>query len=613
MAGNPLFSSDELPFVSGIGDRIPIYEDALEPIDYRSRMTNTAPMPDLTTLAKNSRRPPLDAISSNTILKPHPTHQYLTSPSKTKSLSQPRIPLGPGHANTKLNKVPMPPPGQAPQTDSLKKQPFMSNFKTRPKKTSLGGTSQFRAQTPIFAAVPMPSPSSQHSTINPNGKRELLEPAPLIGPAESSDENRAKQDMPLVPRWDSFPPIIDDGSKPNHSYAQLIAMSILRSPTGKLTLSSIYKWISDNFSYYNPSDPGWQNSIRHNLSLHKSFRKIVRPKSDPGKGNYWAIEPGAEQQFLKEKPKAKTTPSGENLPVMSTRLEPSMPVTAPTSEPTLPPPAAAIHGTHQTSSFQLMPSSDATIPEPDNPLTEELAENPQTDLDPIFDTVSFSPMPRGVDSSPPIPRQNCDTGGTPTASRHTSRPRQKKATDSVDDSGYISSLDSSAIRPSNGSKGWTSSSRPRKKRKNSESGRAEVEIARLRNSSPFSPTKSRSKSAFQPVSSSPLRQTMPAMNPLTPLVKMKPPAVAPPSVSPNTNLRNHRQAVQSMLETHASRLLAEDEAQPWSPKFSIEDRALLRDSDLWPTGGHGLWVFDDSGSGEGNNYADADNFDGFPF
>lgn len=612
MAGNPLFSSDELPFVSGVGDRIPIFEDALDQIDYTSTMTNTAPMPDLT-LVKNSRRPPLDAISSNTILKPHATHQFLSSPSKMKSPSQPRIPLGLSHANTKLNKVPMPPPGQAPQTDSLKKQPFMSNFKTRPKKTCLGGTTQFRAQAPAFSAAPMHSPCAETSTVNnTNGKRELLEPAPLRA-TESPDEAKAKQDVLFVPRWDSFPPIIDDGSKPNHSYAQLIAMAILRSPTGKLTLSSIYKWISDNFSYYNPSDPGWQNSIRHNLSLHKSFRKIVRPKSDPGKGNYWAIEPGAEQQFLKEKPKGKTTPSGENLPVMSTRLEPSMPASAPTSEPTLPPPAPAIHGTHQTPSFQLMPSSDATIPEPDNPLTEELAENPQTDLDPIFDTVAFSPTPRGVGSSPPIPRQDRPSNGTPTAGRHVSRPRPKKAPESgVDDSGYISSLDSSAIRPSNGSKGWTSSStRPRKKRKNSESGRAEVEIARLRNSSPFSPTKSRSKSAFQPVSSSPLRQAMPAMNPLTPLVKMKPPAAAPPSVSPNTNLRNHRQAVQSMLETHASRLLAEDEAQPWSPKFSIEDRALMRDADLWPSGGHGLWVFDDNSPGDANAYSD--NFDGYPF
>ncbi|KOS19114.1 Forkhead protein sep1 [Escovopsis weberi] len=155
---------------------------------------------------------------------------------------------------------------------------------------------------------------------------------------ESEKENPSKSQEQTIPSWDSFPPIIDDGAKPQSSYAQLIGMAILRSPQRRLTLSQIYKWISEHYSFYAPTDAGWQNSIRHNLSLHKSFIKIERSKDDPGKGNYWGIEPGNEHLFLKEKPSRKCVPTAENMPVMSARMEPSQPaVSIIMPEPTLPP------------------------------------------------------------------------------------------------------------------------------------------------------------------------------------------------------------------------------------------------------------------------------------
>ncbi|EEB08016.1 fork head transcription factor Sep1 [Schizosaccharomyces japonicus yFS275] len=93
---------------------------------------------------------------------------------------------------------------------------------------------------------------------------------------------------------------VDDGKKPNCSYATLIALAILCSPEHRLTLSAIYDWISRTFSFYSNCNNGWQNSVRHNLSLNKAFVKIERPRCMPGKGHFWAIRTGHEEYFLRK-------------------------------------------------------------------------------------------------------------------------------------------------------------------------------------------------------------------------------------------------------------------------------------------------------------------------
>lgn len=80
------------------------------------------------------------------------------------------------------------------------------------------------------------------------------------------------------------------GEKPQESYAFMIYKALETSPTGKLTLSEIYAWIERHYPYYRSADPVWKNSIRHNLSLNSSFRKIPRPESSKGKGGFWAID-----------------------------------------------------------------------------------------------------------------------------------------------------------------------------------------------------------------------------------------------------------------------------------------------------------------------------------
>ncbi|MCJ1475029.1 transcription factor [Lambiella insularis] len=128
-----------------------------------------------------------------------------------------------------------------------------------------------RPTTPTkpFAPVPLPP------TKSPYGQTVLLESNEKID--YSSD---AMKDV-----------------KPPCSYSTLIGQAILSVPEEKMSLSSIYDWIKTHFSYYRHMDGGWQNSIRHNLSLNQSFTKIPRGTHEPGKGGMWVITDEKKEQI----------------------------------------------------------------------------------------------------------------------------------------------------------------------------------------------------------------------------------------------------------------------------------------------------------------------------
>ncbi|CAB4060364.1 Histone-lysine N-methyltransferase 2A [Lepeophtheirus salmonis] len=86
---------------------------------------------------------------------------------------------------------------------------------------------------------------------------------------------------------------IETKEKPKLSYSALIAIALFNLPGQRGTLSMLYEYITEKFPYYKTVDKsGWQNSIRHNLSLNKCFVRTERTNRDGiGKGSFWIFDP----------------------------------------------------------------------------------------------------------------------------------------------------------------------------------------------------------------------------------------------------------------------------------------------------------------------------------
>ncbi|KAJ2696813.1 hypothetical protein H4218_004352 [Coemansia sp. IMI 209128] len=149
--------------------------------------------------------------------------------------------------------------------------------------------------------APLTSPGQQKK------KSQLAKPPPLLPSSKLQPAARtasscmhilpATQKPGAKPEAPSPAPKPEDLAKPVYSYASLIAQAINQTREKKVTLNGIYTYITANYPYYRHTQNGWQNSIRHNLSLNKAFIRVLRADNEPGKGSYWAISDQFKSQF----------------------------------------------------------------------------------------------------------------------------------------------------------------------------------------------------------------------------------------------------------------------------------------------------------------------------
>ncbi|KAH7313431.1 hypothetical protein B0I35DRAFT_410424 [Stachybotrys elegans] len=109
-------------------------------------------------------------------------------------------------------------------------------------------------------------------------------------------------------------------------YATLIHRALISQPNHSMTLQEIYKWFRENTTKAKKSYKGWQNSIRHNLSMNAAFtNRDLSGKENAKRSAEWVLEDWAVSgvqsttRYRKGGPSRRSTRRSRQRPYRSSK------------------------------------------------------------------------------------------------------------------------------------------------------------------------------------------------------------------------------------------------------------------------------------------------------
>ncbi|CAL8582867.1 hypothetical protein XPA_008510 [Xanthoria parietina] len=107
----------------------------------------------------------------------------------------------------------------------------------------------------------------------------------------------------------------EEGSVNSEPYAQLIFRALKSAPGHKMVLKDIYQWFEKHTNKAKGGSKGWQNSIRHNLSMNGGFKKVDHdlPTDEAKRGFIWVLEPSALADGVKSTTRYRKSGSNKRV------------------------------------------------------------------------------------------------------------------------------------------------------------------------------------------------------------------------------------------------------------------------------------------------------------